>query len=61
VARDKAAIYSSRGLFCVHMLRPDGSKGQRVSAHDHKEDADRKLKALNSGEPGSLSSGTARG
>lgn len=61
MARDKAAIYGRRGLFYVHMLKADGSRGQQVSAHDRKEDADAKLKAVNGGAAGSLSSGTMRG
>jgi len=39
-------VYKDGNKHCVHKLRPDGSKGERVACHPNPGDAKRHMRAL---------------
>lgn len=54
-------LFSKGGLWRVHQLKADGSRGAFVAAHDEKPKADAHVEALNSGKTEAMTSGTKRG
>ena len=43
-------VFSTHGIFTVHELRPNGSKGRRVSGHETKDAAEAEVVKLGNPE-----------